>query len=170
MLIAAWGIASDGNMLVALVMLSAIGAILFGLKAIGSVRTTKNAKQRARERYSAPPVKFEADPTPPPADWVTRFYRPPTPVERFDKRLRTVWHGAGTLVEFTYLNQKGEVLRRAVTVTRISQDSSHGGFYLHGICHLRKDHRTFNVENIIGDISFDRTSSRPIEWIARIAR
>jgi predicted DNA-binding transcriptional regulator YafY len=82
----------------------------------------------------------------------------------------TVWSGAPRTVEFTYLNHKGETLRRKVDVSRISQDpTGTERFYLHGYCRVRKEDRTFNAFNIQTKILDKSQRYDALDWIEKIA-
>jgi hypothetical protein len=71
----------------------------------------------------------------------------------WEERLSTVWHGKEE-IEFVYEKRDGEVSRRRVTLYAVKSD---GGdrVYLYGLCHMRNEERTFNLDNIPGEIKLN---------------
>ncbi len=87
-----------------------------------------------------------------------------------EARLVTVWTGAPCTVEFTYKDEEGDWHRDTVDITRIMRDPRHGGWYLHGFCHLWREERNFDGASIVTKILYKSRRWNLEDWITTVTR
>lgn len=118
-------------------------------------------KHRRGSDYGMPDIKVEARLGS--SDDISDYKRYNS-IDDWKKDLKVLWQGQPRRIEFTYESKNGEKTRRKVDVRRVVKDDSNRT-YLQGFCFLRKEYRTFLIDNITTKILDKSQRYEVIDWM-----